>query len=71
MTRWIEQQGYKSVGQFRGSMSQAAVAAPSALVRGNYIRVLESYTKTTINTLSGERFEGELNRERPCRHSRA
>lgn len=57
MTRWIEQQGYKSVGQLRGSMSQAAVAGPSALVRGNYIRVLESYTKTTINTRSGERLK--------------
>ena len=53
----MEQQGYKSVGQLRGSMSQAAVAARSALVRGNYIRVLESYTKTTINTRSGERLK--------------
>lgn len=57
MTRWMEQSGYRSVNQLRGSMSQAAVADPSALVRGNYIRVLESYSKTTINTRSGERLK--------------
>ena len=44
MTAWMQQKGYRSVGQMRGSMSQQAVEDSSAFVRGNYIKVLESYT---------------------------
>ena len=40
---WMHRKGYASVSQLRGSMSQQAVPDSSAFVRGNYIRVLESY----------------------------
>ena len=40
---WMDRKGYTSVSQLRGSMSQQAVPDSSAFVRGNYIRVLESY----------------------------
>ena len=49
MTEWMEKKGYESVYQMRGSMSQQSVADSDAFVRANYIKVLESYTKTTIN----------------------
>jgi dihydroorotate dehydrogenase (fumarate) len=57
MTTWMEQKGYTSVSQMRGSMSQQSVMDSSAFVRGNYIKVLESYTKTTVNTRHGERLK--------------
>jgi dihydroorotate dehydrogenase (fumarate) len=44
MTAWLEEKGYSSVGQLRGCMSQRSVSDPTAFVRGNYIKVLESYT---------------------------
>ena len=40
---WMEKKGYASVSQMRGSMSQQAIPDSTAFVRGNYIRVLESY----------------------------
>ena len=57
MTDWMEKKGYTSVDQMRGSMSQQSVMDSSAFVRGNYIKVLESYTKTTTNTHKGERLK--------------
>ena len=45
MTAWMERQGYTSVSQMRGSMSHQSVGDSTAFVRGNYIKVLESYTK--------------------------
>jgi dihydroorotate dehydrogenase (fumarate) len=59
MTEWMEKKGYASVGQMRGSMSQQSAADPEAFVRGNYIRVLESYTKSTIVTSVGNRLKGQ------------
>jgi dihydroorotate dehydrogenase (fumarate) len=56
MTDWMEKKGYESVDQIRGSMSQRAVVDSSAFVRGNYIKVLESYTKTTLPSRLGERL---------------
>jgi dihydroorotate dehydrogenase (fumarate) len=50
MTDWMEKKGYVSVEQMRGSMSQQGVMDSGAFVRANYIKVLESYTKTTIDT---------------------
>jgi dihydroorotate dehydrogenase (fumarate) len=47
MTDWMEKKGYTSVDQMRGSMSLASVMDSTAFVRGNYIKTLESYTKTT------------------------
>ncbi len=43
LSRWLEQGGYASVEQMKGSMSQQHVADPSAFERANYIKVLESY----------------------------
>jgi dihydroorotate dehydrogenase (fumarate) len=40
---WMEKKNYTSVAQMRGSMSQQAIPDSTAFVRGNYIRVLESY----------------------------
>jgi dihydroorotate dehydrogenase (fumarate) len=40
---WMCRKGYTSVSQLRGSMSHQAIPDSSAFVRGNYIRVLESY----------------------------
>ena len=39
----MDQKGYVSVDQLRGSMSLEATGDASALVRSNYIRLLESY----------------------------
>ena len=38
-----------SVEQLRGSMSQEAMPDTAHFVRNNYLKVLESYTQTTIN----------------------
>jgi dihydroorotate dehydrogenase (fumarate) len=43
LARWMEEHEYESVDQMRGSLSQRAVANPSAYERGNYLRVLSSY----------------------------
>jgi dihydroorotate dehydrogenase (fumarate) len=43
LVRWMESHEYESVVQMRGSLSQKAVANPSAYERGNYLRVLSSY----------------------------
>jgi dihydroorotate dehydrogenase (fumarate) len=43
LTRWMDQKGYVSVDQMRGSMSQEAIRDATALVRSNYVRTLESY----------------------------
>jgi dihydroorotate dehydrogenase (fumarate) len=58
MTEWMEKKGYASVAQMRGSMSQQSVADPEAFFRGNYIRVLDSYTKSTLVTPVGNRLKG-------------
>jgi dihydroorotate dehydrogenase (fumarate) len=43
VTAWMEAQGYASVGELRGSMSQRALPDAAAFVRANYIRILESF----------------------------
>ena len=40
---WMEKKGYESVDQLRGSMSQKSLPESMAFVRGNYIRILESF----------------------------
>jgi dihydroorotate dehydrogenase (fumarate) len=57
MTTWMEQKGYTSISQMRGSMSQQSVMDSSAFVRSNYIKVLESYTATTVRSRIGERLK--------------
>lgn len=40
---WMDRKGYESVDQLRGSMSHRALPESMAFVRGNYIKILESY----------------------------
>ena len=46
MLTWMEEREYESVAQMRGSLAQKAVPNPGAFERGNYIKVLSSYTLT-------------------------
>jgi dihydroorotate dehydrogenase (fumarate) len=43
MQEWMTEHEYVSVQQMRGSMSQGAVADPSAFERANYMKVLNSF----------------------------
>ena len=43
LSEWMEKKGYESVTQLRGSMSQQSIPDSMAFVRGNYIKILESY----------------------------
>jgi dihydroorotate dehydrogenase (fumarate) len=40
---WMEEYGFTSVAQMRGSMSQRGVAQPSAFERANYMKALNNY----------------------------
>jgi dihydroorotate dehydrogenase (fumarate) len=44
VNRWLDDHEYSSVHQMCGSMSHGAVSDPSAFERGNYMKVLSSYT---------------------------
>ncbi len=44
LNRWLDEHEYVSVQQMCGSMSHRAVADPTAFERGNYMKVLSSYT---------------------------
>ncbi|HUI51283.1 MAG TPA: dihydroorotate dehydrogenase-like protein [Terriglobales bacterium] len=44
LDRWLDEHEYVSVQQMCGSMSRGAVADPTAFERGNYMKVLSSYT---------------------------
>ena len=41
---WMEQQGFESVEDFRGRLSQRSVADPSEFERVNYVHILDSFT---------------------------
>jgi len=41
---WLEENGYESVDQMRGSMSMEKAPHPDQYVRANYMRMLTSYT---------------------------
>lgn len=43
MDVWLDEQGYESVEQLQGSMSQIHVSDPSAYERANYMKVLKSW----------------------------
>ena len=43
---WLEEHEYESISQMQGSMSARRVMNPSALERGNYMRVLGNYPLT-------------------------
>jgi dihydroorotate dehydrogenase (fumarate) len=44
LARWMDDHEYESIRQMCGSMSQRNVPDPAAYERGNYMRVLSSYT---------------------------
>jgi dihydroorotate dehydrogenase (fumarate) len=44
VNRWLDEHEYSSVQQMCGSMSHGSVSDPSAFERGNYMKVLSSYT---------------------------
>ncbi|HMD44067.1 MAG TPA: dihydroorotate dehydrogenase-like protein [Candidatus Acidoferrum sp.] len=44
LSRWLDEHEYSSVQQMCGSMSHGSVPDPSAFERGNYMKVLSSYT---------------------------
>jgi dihydroorotate dehydrogenase (fumarate) len=44
LEKWMEEHEYESIHQMQGSMSQRAVADPSAFQRANYVKVLSSYS---------------------------
>jgi dihydroorotate dehydrogenase (fumarate) len=41
---WLEQRGYESLAQAKGSLSQKSVSDPSAYERANYMQTLVSYS---------------------------
>lgn len=43
ITAWMTEREYESIEEMQGSMSQSSVADPGAFVRGNYMKVLQSY----------------------------
>jgi dihydroorotate dehydrogenase (fumarate) len=44
LRRWMDERGYESVAEFRGSMSQGSVPDPTVFERANYMRTLISYS---------------------------
>ena len=44
MERWMEEHEYMSIRQMRGSMSLVNIENPKAFLRGNYLKMLGSYT---------------------------
>jgi dihydroorotate dehydrogenase (fumarate) len=45
--RWMEDQGFETLEDFRGRMSALAVPNPAEFERGNYVQVLDSFTSAT------------------------
>ena len=43
LTVWMEQRGFASVGDLRGTLSQARASDPAAFARANYIKILETW----------------------------
>ncbi|MGE5365602.1 MAG: dihydroorotate dehydrogenase-like protein [Bacteroidota bacterium] len=43
LTKWMEEKGYNSLSEMKGSMSQKAVAEPAAFERANYMKTLQSF----------------------------
>ncbi len=40
---WMEERGYESIDQLRGSMSQANIPNPVAFARANYAQLVTSF----------------------------
>ena len=48
MEAWMSEHEYESIKQMRGSMSQGAIADPSAFERANYMKALNSFNVESI-----------------------
>jgi dihydroorotate dehydrogenase (fumarate) len=46
LSAWMGRKGYESLDQLRGSMSQQSIPDSTAFVRGNYLKILDGYTRT-------------------------
>jgi dihydroorotate dehydrogenase (fumarate) len=46
LTEWLEERGFASVDQLRGSVSQCNATDSAAFLRANYLRVLDSYNES-------------------------
>ncbi len=44
IARWMDEQGFESVDDFRGRVSALAVPNPAELERANYVNILDSYS---------------------------
>jgi dihydroorotate dehydrogenase (fumarate) len=44
VSAWMQEHEYESIQQMQGSMSQKSVADPNSFLRGNYMKVLGSYS---------------------------
>jgi dihydroorotate dehydrogenase (fumarate) len=44
LLEWMSEHAYESVSQLRGSVSQRSAPDPTAFERGNYVRMLKSYS---------------------------
>jgi dihydroorotate dehydrogenase (fumarate) len=49
LQQWMQQKGYDSVRQIKGTMSQRLVSDPSAFERANYIKLLEAYDSNPVS----------------------
>lgn len=49
---WMDQNGFESVSQMKGSMSHRNCAEPQAFVRANYLKMLQSYRGTYAEAVS-------------------
>jgi dihydroorotate dehydrogenase (fumarate) len=49
LQQWMQQKGYDSVRQIKGTMSQRLVSDPSAFERANYIKLLEAYDGNPVS----------------------
>jgi dihydroorotate dehydrogenase (fumarate) len=47
LQQWLDDRGYASVDQLRGSMSHAKTARPDVYERANYVKVLHSWSGST------------------------
>lgn len=52
MSFWMEERGYESVAQMRGSMSQQHIGQPAAFERANYMKVLQSWRQDPTGRLA-------------------
>jgi dihydroorotate dehydrogenase (fumarate) len=44
LAQWLDAHGYESLRQMQGSMSQARCADGKAFERGNYVKILQSWS---------------------------